>query len=203
MPSKKVLAEKSRTVSELTAVFKKAQSIVFADYRGLSVQQDTQLRNNLRQAEVTYRVIKNTLSSRAFEAAGMTGVDEHLVGPTAIAYSLTDAVAPARVLREFADKNDKLKLKGGWLEGKVINAEVITSLARIPAKEVLHGQLVFGLISPIAKLAIVLNAIREKQESSSQDSAENSAADAIAAESAPADAPTAEPAATESAQPTE
>lgn len=159
MPSKKVLAAKQEIVAGLTQEFKQAQSIVFADYRGLTVEQDTAMRTALRAAGVKYQVVKNTLSGRAMKDAGIAGLDEMLKGPTAIAYSTEDVIVTAKVVKEYADKFDKLTIKGGVFEGKAINVSEVNSLASIPSKDVLYGQLVFTLISPITKLAIALNEI--------------------------------------------
>lgn len=164
MPSKKVLSAKEKIVAGLTEEFKSAQTIVFADYRGLTVAQDTEMRAGLRKGEVTYQVVKNTMSERALKEAGFTGLEDILVGPTAIAYSETDVVAPAKLIKEYAGKFDKLKIKGGIFEGKVVAIDEINRLAAIPAVDVLYGQLVFSLISPVTKLAILLNAAKEKME---------------------------------------
>jgi large subunit ribosomal protein L10 len=164
MPSKKVLEEKKKIVEQLTAEFKQAQSIVFAEYRGLTVEQDTAMRVEMRKNGVRYRVLKNTLSGRALEAAGIHGLNPLLRGPTAIAYSTTDIVAAAKTVKVFADKFDKLTIKGGSLEGRMISAEEVSQLAAIPGRDVLYGQIVFGLMAPIARLAMVIDAIREKAE---------------------------------------
>ena len=164
MPSKKALETKQKFVSDLAADFKDAQSIVFADYLGLTVEQDTNMRAVLRKADVSYQVVKNTLSSRALKEAGFDGLDTFLTGPTAIAYSTKDMISPAKTIKEFADKHEKFGIKGGMLDGKPISAEEVANLARIPGREVLYGQLVFTLLSPITSLAIALNAILEKQQ---------------------------------------
>lgn len=171
MPSKKVLKAKKEAVAGLTEEFKQAQSIVFADYRGLTVEQDTAMRAALRKAGINYQVVKNTLSSRALKDAGFEDVDSMLKGPTAIAYSTSDVVITAKVIKEYADKFDKMTIKGGVLEGKAINVDDVNRLASIPAKDVLYGQVVFGLVSPITCLAIALNAIREQMEGSSVEAA--------------------------------
>ncbi len=116
MPSKKVLESKQQIVADLTAEFKDAQAMVFADYRGLTVEQDTQLRSAMRKAGVSYKVIKNSLSSRAMKEAGYEGLDEILKGPTAIAYSKEDVIAPAKVIKEFAGKYDKLEINTESIE---------------------------------------------------------------------------------------
>jgi len=162
MPSTKILNTKKEIVAGLVKEFAGAKTIVLAEYLGLTVAQDTSMRANLRKAGIHYKVIKNTLSSRALKDAGIEGLDEMLSGPTAIAYSTDDVVAPAKALKEYADKFEKFKLKGGVMEGKVISLEEVIRLAAIPSREVLYGQVVSGLISPIAGLAMILNAIAEK-----------------------------------------
>jgi large subunit ribosomal protein L10 len=164
MPSKKVLEAKRLQVDQLAAEISQAQSVVFAEYRGLTVAQDTEIRAALRKAGVVYKVVKNTLSSRALAQNGLQGIEEALKGPTAVAFSKSDVVAPAKVLKEYAGKYDKLKIKGGILDGKVIGLDDVVRLAAIPSREVLYGQLVFTLLAPITSLAVVLNAIREKLE---------------------------------------
>ena len=171
MPSKKVLKAKQEIVAGLSDEFKQAQSIVFADYRGLTVEQDTAMRAALRKAGVNYQVVKNSLSSRALKDAGVEGVEEMLKGPTAIAYSSDDIVVSAKMVKEYADKFDKMNIKGGVMEGKPIDIDEVKRLAAIPSKDVLYGQLVFGLVSPITCLAIALNAIKEKMEGGSVEAA--------------------------------
>lgn len=164
MPGKKVLDEKIKIVEGLANELKQAQSIVIAEYRGLTVQQDTAMRAALRKNGISYRVIKNTLSSRAMQIAGITGVEDVLKGPTAIAYSTSDVVITAKIIKEYADKYEKMNIKGGVIDGKAISVAEVNQLAQIPSKEVLYGQVVFGLVSPIASLAMVLNAIKENME---------------------------------------
>jgi len=164
MPSKKILDQKAQVVADLAAEFKQAQAMVFVEYRGLTVAQDTAMRAEFRKAGVTYQVIKNTLSGRALEAAGITGVEEMLKGPIAIAYSKEDIVAPAKAVKPFADKFDVMKIVGGVLEGKAISASDVQNLAAIPGKDVLYGQVVFTLLAPITGLAVALNEIAKKGE---------------------------------------
>ena len=172
MPSQKVLAAKEKIVQELSEEFSQAQAIVFADYRGLTVDQDTEMRAALRKADVKYKVIKNSMSELAMKKAGIEGLEEVFKGPTAIAFSNDDVIMPAKIVKEFVNKFDNMEIKGGILEGKVISLEEINRLAAIPTLDVLYGQLVFGLMSPIAKLAILLNAIKEKAEESGVEVAE-------------------------------
>jgi large subunit ribosomal protein L10 len=162
MPSNKILKAKKKMVEELTEEFKSAQTLIVADYLGLSVQQDTELRTAMRKEEVTYKVVKNTLAELAAKEAGYESLIPFFKGPTAIAYSKTDVVSPAKVLQKYADKIEVFSVKGGIMEGVEISIPDIKALASIPPKEVLYGQIVCGLISPIAGLAMILNAISEK-----------------------------------------
>ena len=156
MPSNKILEQKKQVVTDLTEKIKSAQSIVLADYRGLTVEQDTELRNALRKAGVEYKVVKNTLTSLAMKESGIE-LDDFLTGPTAMAISSSDAVAPAKVLSEFAKKYEKLELKVGVVEGKVIDVEGITALAELPSREVLIAKVLGGFNAPISGFVNVLN----------------------------------------------
>ena len=158
MPSNKVLEQKKQIVQGLTEKIKSAQSIVLADYRGLTVEQDTALRNALRAAGVDYKVVKNTLTSLAMKASGLEDLDGFLSGPTAMAISTTDAVAPAKILAEYAKKFEKLELKAGMVEGKVIDVDGIKALAELPSREVLIAKVLGGFNAPISGFVTVLNA---------------------------------------------
>ncbi|MBR5247550.1 MAG: 50S ribosomal protein L10 [Lachnospiraceae bacterium] len=153
---------KKPVVEEISAGIKDAQSVVLVDYRGLTVEQDTQLRKNLREAGVTYKVYKNTMMNFAFKGTQFEGLAPYLEGPSAMAYSNEDATAPARVLAEFAKKADKLQIKAGVVEGTVYDAAGMAQIASIPSREVLLGRLLGSMQSPIANLARVLNQIAEK-----------------------------------------
>ena len=153
---------KNPVVEEISANIKDAQSVVLVDYRGLTVEQDTQLRKNLREAGVGYKVYKNTMMNFAFKGTDFEGLAPYLEGPSAMAYSDTDATAPARVLAEFAKKADKLQIKAGVVEGTVYDAAGMAKIAEIPSREVLLGRLLGSMQSPIANLARVLNQIAEK-----------------------------------------
>jgi large subunit ribosomal protein L10 len=164
MPSKKILAQKAKVVEVLSDDFKQAQSMVFAESRGLTVAQDTAMRAAMRKAGVKYQVVKNTISSRALSKIGVDGLEDVLKGPTAIAYSKNDVTAAAKVVKEYADKFDKFNIKGGILNGKLISTAEVQNLASIPSLDVLYGQVVFSLMAPISGLAMILNAIKEKGE---------------------------------------
>ena len=154
---------KQPIVQEISDYIKDAQSVVLVDYRGLTVEQDTQLRRQLREAGVTYKVYKNTLIRRAAEGTDFAALDPHLEGPTAIAVSKDDATAPARILAEFAKKADKLEIKAGVVEGTYYDAKGMQAISSIPSREVLLGRLFGSMKSPIANFARVLNQIAEKQ----------------------------------------
>ena len=172
MPSQKILDQKKEVVSSLVSEFKDAVSFVFVDARGVTVLEDTAMRAELRKNNIKYQVIKNTTSKFVFDELKVEGLEETLKGPTAIAFSNDDIIAPAKILSKFAKEYEKLEIKTGILEGKVISKEEVSALAKIPGKEVLYAQIAFGLNSPISKLAQLLEALRVKLE----DGAETSAA---------------------------
>ena len=153
---------KQPIVEEISAKINGAQSVVVVDYRGLTVEQDTELRKQLREAGVTYKVYKNTFMARAFKGTEFEGLAPYLEGPSAIAISTEDATAPARVLAEFAKKADKLEIKGGVVEGNVYDAKGMAAIASIPSREVLISRLLGSLQSPMANFARVINQIAEK-----------------------------------------
>ncbi len=157
MPSEKTLQEKKQVVQELSDKVKAAKGIVLTDYRGLTVEQDTELRSALRKAGIDYKVVKNTLTRFAMNENGLEEIDTFLNGPTAMAVSDTDPVAPAKVLSEFAKKFDKLELKVGVVEGKVIDVNGIKALADLPSKEVLIAKVLGGFNAPISGFVNVLN----------------------------------------------
>ncbi|MCM1190395.1 MAG: 50S ribosomal protein L10 [bacterium] len=153
---------KQPIVEEISAHIKDAQSVVLVDYRGLTVEQDTQLRRNLREAGIVYKVYKNTFMNRAFKDTAYEGLTKYLEGPSAVAISTDDATAPARVLSEFAKKADKLEIKAGVVEGTVYDAAGMASIASIPSREVLISRLLGSLQSPITNFARVMNQLAEK-----------------------------------------
>lgn len=176
MPKEKILNQKREVVEGISAKMKAAKAMVFADYRGLTVEQDTLLRNALRKAGVDYKVVKNTLTRFAANENGLEGLDSYLNGPTAMASSETDPVAPAKVLSEYAKKYDKLELKVGVVEGRIIDPSGIKALAELPPREVLIARVLGGLNAPISGLVnvlngnirglvVALNAIAEQKES--------------------------------------
>ena len=151
------IEEKSLVVSEIKEKFQQSTGVVLADYRGLTVAQVTQLRNQLRQAGVEYRVLKNTLVRRAAQEVGVEGLETYLEGPTALAFS-KDPVAPAKILLDFArvNKLKSFKIKAGVLEGKVIGPDGVKNLADLPSREVLLAMVLRGMQAPLAGMANVL-----------------------------------------------
>jgi len=169
------LQAKSQNVEEIKEKISKAQAIVLVDYRGLNVEQLTELRSRYRKAGVEYKVYKNTMMRFAFKDAGLEEFNEFLKGPSAIAFGYDDPVGAAKVTSEFAKGNDKLEIKAGIVDGKVIDVNGVKDLANLPPREVLIAQVLGGFNAPIQgfanvlqgtirSLAIVLNAIAEKQE---------------------------------------
>ncbi len=165
MPSEKVLESKKAVVAALIERLKDAQAGVIADYRGLTVAQDTELRAKLREAGVEYTIVKNTLTRFAANEVGLDALDPVLHGPTALATSSTDVVAPAKVLVEFAKANEQLEIKAGFVDGKVIDANEVKIYASIPSKEVLISKMMGSLQAPIGSLVRTLDAIAKQMES--------------------------------------
>ena len=159
MPSAKILEQKKQIVVDLADKMQKAVAGVMVDYRGLTVEEDTKLRNELRKAGVEYSVVKNTLTRFAANQIGYTEFDEVLNGPTALAMSYTDVVAPAKVLVEFAKKNDNLEIKAGFVEGKAVSIEELNTLAATPSFDVLMSKMMGSMLSPISGLARLLSTI--------------------------------------------
>ena len=159
MPSANVLEQKKQVVAELVEKLKSAQAGVLVDYRGLTVEEDTNLRRKLREAGVEYKVVKNTLTRFAANEIGLTGMDEQLNGPTALAISAEDPVAPAKVISEFAKSNECLKIKAGFLDGNVISLDEINTLAKTPSRDTLIAQIMGSLNAPVSNLVRTLQAL--------------------------------------------
>jgi len=159
LPSEKVLAKKKSQVNDLANEFKETLVGILADYRGISVDQDTKLRRDLREAGVIYRVLKNNIIRRALEQAEISGLDDQLFGTTSLAISKTSYSDAARILCEFSKKNEFYKIKAGFVEGKCVHADEIKALSKLPSKEQLLAQVLCGLQSPIRGFACVLNGV--------------------------------------------
>ena len=155
---------KQPIVAEISELLNGAASAVVVDYRGLTVEQDTQLRKKMRESDVSYKVYKNTMIRFAVKGTEFEALVPHLEGPTALAVSKTDATAPARILADFAKTADKLELKAGVVEGTYYDEKGIQVIATIPSREILLGRLLGSMQSPIANFARVLNQIAEKAE---------------------------------------
>ena len=149
-----------------------AQSIVLVDYLGLPVAQDTELRKQLREAGIVYKVCKNTMMKRAFEGTDFAQLDEYLEGPSAIAISKDDATAPARIICKFAKTAQALEVKAGVVEGTVYDANGVAELSKVPSREELLSKLLGSLQSPITNLARVLNQIAEQNGAPAEAAAE-------------------------------
>lgn len=154
---------KQPVVDEIKGHVANAKSAVLVDYRGLTVEEDTALRKKLREAGVVYKVYKNTMLKRAFEGTDFAQLDKHLDGPTAIAFGIDDAAAPARVLNDFAKTAANLEFKAGVVEGTYYDVEGIKVISTIPSREVLISKLLGSLQSPITNFARVLKQIADKQ----------------------------------------
>ncbi len=153
---------KQPIVEAIAEEIKDAQSVVLVDYRGLTVAQDTELRKQLREAGVVYKVYKNTMMKRAFEGTEFEGLENCLEGPSAIAVSKDDATAPARILCKFAKDAPALELKGGVVEGTVYDVAGLTELSKIPSREELLSKLLGSIQSPITNFARVIKQIAEQ-----------------------------------------
>ena len=164
MPNAKVLSEKQAVVAALKEKLKGAAAGVLVDYSGITVADDTALRRKMREEKVEYSVVKNTLVRFAIDDAGYGELDSLLHGTTSLAISHEDALAPARIVSEFAEKlPDCFEIKGGFMDGKVISVDEIKALAKIPPLPVLRAQVLGTMLAPISSLACVLKAIAEKQ----------------------------------------
>ncbi len=184
---------KKPVIDEISEVVKDAQGVVLVDYRGLTVEQDTILRKQLREAGVTYKVYKNTMMNFAFKGTDFEALAPHLEGPSAIAVSKEDATAPARIIVKFAKEAPSLELKAGVIEGVLYDAKGISEVAKIPSREELISRLLGSLQSPVANFARVLNQIAEKgTDGTSADAPVEEAAPAEEAPAAEAEAPAAE-----------
>ena len=177
---------KQPIVDEISGVINGAQSVVVVDYLGLTVAEDTQLRKQLREAGVTYKVYKNTLVNRAIQGTEFEGLKDVLEGPSAFAVSTEDATAPARILAKFAKTAPALEIKAGVVEGTFYDAEGMKAIAAVPSRDELLGKLLGSIQSPITNLARVLNQIAE------QGGAADAAVEAAPAEDAAEEAPAAE-----------
>ena len=159
----KNLEIKKGVVAGIKEKFEKAQSAVLVDYRGLSVAEVTDLRNQLRKAGVEYAVLKNTMINLAIKDMNLDDMKAHLEGPTAVAFGYEDAVAPAKILSEFAKKNKNVTIKCGVVDGGFIDESGVQALASTPSREVLIAKIMGSMMSSVSKFVYALEAIRKKQ----------------------------------------
>ena len=160
----KAIENKQSQVQEITEKFQSAASVVVVDYRGLNVTQVTELRKQLREAGVEFKVYKNTLTRRAAEAAGVEGINEVLTGPNAVAFSTEDVIAPAIIINEFAKKNEALEIKAGIIEGTIASVEDVKALAELPSRDGLLSMLLSVLQAPVRNFALATKAVAEQKE---------------------------------------
>jgi large subunit ribosomal protein L10 len=165
MANAKIIAAKQQAAEEIAAKLKESATTVVADYRGLNVAQMTELRKKLREADVEFQVLKNSLVRRAAESVDLGELNAILTGPTAVAFG-KDPVAPAKILNDFAKANDALQIKGGVVEGRVVDTDQIKALANLPSREGLLSMLLSVLQAPIRNFALAVKAVAEKNEAS-------------------------------------
>ncbi|HEN6170139.1 TPA: 50S ribosomal protein L10 [Streptococcus agalactiae] len=162
--SEAIIAKKAEQVELIAEKMKAAASIVVVDSRGLTVEQDTNLRRSLRESDVEFKVIKNSILTRAAEKAGLEDLKEIFVGPSAVAFSNEDVIAPAKVISDFAKDAEALEIKGGSVDGKFTSVEEINALAKLPNKEGMLSMLLSVLQAPVRNVAFAVKAVAEKDE---------------------------------------
>lgn len=164
MASEKIINQKKEEVSKLAAKMKEAKIILLTDYRGINVADVTELRSELRKSNSEYRVIKNNITRRAFAEVGIEGLNNLLEGPTAVIMNNEDYLETAKAIYNYSKANDFYKIKGGVIEGKVMTAEEIITLAKLPSRETLLSMLAGALLGNISKLAVALNEVKAQKE---------------------------------------
>ena len=162
--SEAAIAKKQELVEKAATEFKESVSAVVVDYRGLTVEEVTDLRKQLRDAGISMKVIKNTILSRAAKEAGIEGMDDVFKGPTAVAFSKEEAVAPAKIIADFAKEATALEIKGGIIEGKVSSVDEIQSIAKLPNREGLLSMLLSVLQAPVRNTALAVKAVAEQKD---------------------------------------
>lgn len=164
MANEKIIKQKDEEVKALAETMKESKLVLLTDYRGINVTDVTDLRKTLREANSEYKVIKNNITRRALKECGLEGLDEALIGPTAVILGKNDYLEPAKAIYEFTKKNDFYKIKGGIVEGKVMTPEEIVTLAKLPSKETLLSMLAGALLGNISKFAVALDQVRAQKE---------------------------------------
>lgn len=164
MASETILKQKEEEVKALAEKFKEAKLVLLTDYRGINVSDDTKLRTEVRNANAEYKIIKNNIVKRALNANGENGLDSLLEGPTAVILSNEDYLEPSKVIYNFTKNNNFYKIKGGIIDGKVMTAEEIITLAKLPSRETLLSMLAGSLLGTISKFAVALDQVRLQKE---------------------------------------
>ena len=164
MASESILKQKEEEVSKLAEKLKEAKVILLTDYRGINVADVTKLRAELRNVNSEYKVIKNNIIKRALDANGENGLDDLLEGPTALIIGTEDYLEPSKIIYNFSKNNDFYKIKGGIIDGKVMTAEEIVTLAKLPSRQELMAKLAGALLGNITKLAVALDAVKAQKE---------------------------------------
>ena len=163
MSNAKILESKKTVVANIKEKFDKAQTVVLVDYRGLTVAEDTELRNQLRQAGVEYCVLKNTMINLATKDMGFDQLSAHLEGPTAVAFGYEDMIAPAKILSDFSKAKKKMTIKCGICDGDYLDEAGVQSLANLPSKEVLIAKIMGSMMSSVSKFVYCVEAIRKQK----------------------------------------
>ena len=164
MPSSKVLKEKQESVAKLSEKVKEAKAVILVEYRGITVEQVTKMRAELKAANSEYKVVKNNIIKRALNENSISDLDAHLEGPVAVVFGNEDYLAPSKILYNFSKENEFFKIKAGIIDGKVVDAEEIITLAKLPSREELIAKLAGVLLANISKLAVALDQVKVKKE---------------------------------------
>ena len=159
--SKEIIEAKKLVVEEIAQQLRGSQSTIVVEYRGLTVAEVTELRRALRAENISFKVYKNTLVQRACDQEGMSQLNDHLTGPNAIAFGHNDAVAPARVLAEFAKKHKALVIKAGYVEGKFLPQEEVIAVSKLPNREGMYSMLLCVMKEPVSKVARAIKAVAD------------------------------------------
>ena len=164
MASEKILNQKKEEVLKLAEKIKESKVMILTDYRGISVEDVTNLRSKLRNVEVEYKVIRNNITRRALQECNLEGLEDALTGPVAVIMGNNDYLEACKIIYDYAKDNENYKIKGGIIDGKVVSAEEIIALAKLPSRETLLGMLAGALLGNITKLAIALDKVKEQKE---------------------------------------
>ena len=206
MASETILKQKQEEVSNLAAKMKEAKLILLTNYRGITVDADTELRRDLRAAKAEYKVIKNNITKRALAECGIEGLDDKLEGPTAVIICAEDYLEPSKAIYKFTKDNEFYQIKGGVVDGEVKTAEEIVTLAKLPSRETLLSMLAGALLGNVSKFAVALEEVRKQKEAgvepeakAEEPKAEEKPAEEVKAEEAKTEEPVKEEAATEKA----